>query len=509
MAKIRKAVFRSGIVMLSLLAAIVLSSSVAQAQRCIAQVKGGSETVRAEGMTEVVGNLELRCWRPAPSDGTFGFEADIPSMFDISVELTADITNELDEAGNVMLAPDGLGYKEGGITLTADRLPRTGTFNPDNGGNNIPAADFGNGELSDGGNMITWEEIPQVNLNFDGDNNGFNVVISGIRANAASVGDGGEIMANVMVNGTNINTAPLKAADVMNGLAVKATVAMGLQCSDSADMTMSTITIQEGFRTAIVNGDSLVVAFSGIPDGMIVMVPNKVDLAMMDNPEGGSQIPDPAAFSLTLSPVSTDVRVEVELEDGSGKVKYNIGETADGATVGADEWVNLPVYFSWETGGEMPVMLGAGSVTVSFDPVSTDPDDDDIPRFVASMDSDMVIEIGECATSLLFPFVTNIYGFDTGIALTNTSAADGPCTISYSGNDMSPADDQEVMVMAGKTATFVVSMMASGFQGFIQAECEFQNAQGFAYITNGFGTMGGATAAQGYLAIQEEDEFGE
>ena len=32
MAKIRKAVFRSGIVMLSLLAAIVLSSSVAQAQ---------------------------------------------------------------------------------------------------------------------------------------------------------------------------------------------------------------------------------------------------------------------------------------------------------------------------------------------------------------------------------------------------------------------------------------------------------------------------------------------
>ena len=34
MAKIRKAVFRSGIVMMSLLAAIVLSSSVAYAQEC-------------------------------------------------------------------------------------------------------------------------------------------------------------------------------------------------------------------------------------------------------------------------------------------------------------------------------------------------------------------------------------------------------------------------------------------------------------------------------------------
>ena len=38
MAKIRKSVFRSGIVMLSLLAAVVLSSSVAQAQRCEARL---------------------------------------------------------------------------------------------------------------------------------------------------------------------------------------------------------------------------------------------------------------------------------------------------------------------------------------------------------------------------------------------------------------------------------------------------------------------------------------
>ena len=59
MAKIRKAVFRSGIVMLSLLAAIVLSSSVAYAQRCEARAATGDRAVRqrlrAEGMTEAVG----------------------------------------------------------------------------------------------------------------------------------------------------------------------------------------------------------------------------------------------------------------------------------------------------------------------------------------------------------------------------------------------------------------------------------------------------------------------
>ena len=51
MAKIRKAVFRSGIVMMSLLAAIVLSSSVAHAQECVAcSAKVNPTDARAEGM---------------------------------------------------------------------------------------------------------------------------------------------------------------------------------------------------------------------------------------------------------------------------------------------------------------------------------------------------------------------------------------------------------------------------------------------------------------------------
>ena len=61
MAKIRKAVFRNGMVMLSLLAAIVLSGSVAEAQmKCGARVVGGmAPVVRAEGMTEVIGNIRV------------------------------------------------------------------------------------------------------------------------------------------------------------------------------------------------------------------------------------------------------------------------------------------------------------------------------------------------------------------------------------------------------------------------------------------------------------------
>ena len=46
---------------------------------------------------------------------------------------------------------------------------------------------------------------------------GFNLIISGIRANASMVGDGEDIMANVMVGDTVVNSAPLKVADVTEG----------------------------------------------------------------------------------------------------------------------------------------------------------------------------------------------------------------------------------------------------------------------------------------------------
>ena len=57
---------------------------------------------------------------------------------------------------------------------------------------------------------------------------------------------------------------------------------------------------------------------------------------------------------------------------------------------------------------------------------SREPDDDDDTAFVAGPTMD-VVEVEECVTSLLFPFVTNMYGYDTGIAITNTSAAKGTC----------------------------------------------------------------------------------
>ena len=64
MTKNYKAVLKSSLVMLVLFA--VAGSGVAQAQECIARATTAT-TVRAEGITEMVGGIELRC-RNKPMD---------------------------------------------------------------------------------------------------------------------------------------------------------------------------------------------------------------------------------------------------------------------------------------------------------------------------------------------------------------------------------------------------------------------------------------------------------
>ena len=60
MTKNYKAVLKSSLVMLILFA--VAGSGVAQAQECFARrTSGSANTVRAEGMTELLGGIELLC----------------------------------------------------------------------------------------------------------------------------------------------------------------------------------------------------------------------------------------------------------------------------------------------------------------------------------------------------------------------------------------------------------------------------------------------------------------
>ena len=176
MAKIRKAVFRNGFVMLSLLAAIVLSSSVAYAQRCEAQAAttGAVATVRAEGMTEMIGGIQLRC---VPATGTSLFD---PTDFTLSITLNTPITDLADVDYAAFQLTD-----TGGVSGTSIDEEN---FNGDNANNEGPMVDE-----DEDPNTVTWEDLDADALNLAAGESGFDVIITGIRANAYMVGDGGEI----------------------------------------------------------------------------------------------------------------------------------------------------------------------------------------------------------------------------------------------------------------------------------------------------------------------------
>ena len=155
------------------------------------------------------------------------------------------------------------------------------------------------------------------------------------------------------------------------------------------------------------------------------------------------------------------------------------------------EWNNVEITFTWEA-GEPP--LDMGTVTVSYHPVT-----DDVskrPRYASGPTND-VIEIEDCTTTLLFPFVTNQHGYNTGLAITNASDGKGSCTIEYSGPDAPDDMMTPEQVAGGGQWVNNLSNIAAGFQGYITASCEFRDAHGFAFITDGEPP----TLAQGYLAV--------
>ena len=471
--------------MLSLFAAAAAGSGVAQAQECIAREK--SFTVRAEGITEAVGTIELRCTEPTG----FGFGS--PAELEVTVELNTRITSVIDDDRVVA----GLSYTD---------LSGTG----------VTDADFAGAKLSEDGTTITWEiTSADVNLGTTGAD-GFQVTIGGIKANASAVGDGEDITAVVRVGGAAVHSGSLKVADVTTGLAVTADAAELLRCAD--DDATAAIKIQEGFANAIMSAasatdpdDRLVVTFTGIPEGLKVMVPDIVPLAT-DDPDTTA---DEAAASFSLDLMDEgrtsgvgkieDNMGEVELSaTGAGEVVYNLADTASTLD---DERVELPVTFVRESEDDLPA-IGRGHVTVSFHPVSGVGGDTfevggaPLPRFVKSAKTAAIIEVDTCATTLLFPFVFNQSGFDTGIAISNTSSESGSCAINYHGAG-GPDHHESPLIAGGGQFIFTLSSTVdtTGFQGYLVAVCDFRKAYGFALILDGFGEID-STLGLGYLAVR-------
>jgi len=203
---------------------------------------------------------------------------------------------------------------------------------------------------------------------------------------------------------------------------------------------------------------------------------------------------NPAAYGLA----------EVALTGGACEAIYEINAVNAGSST---EQFNVPVTtaFIANPGSNSPA-FGQATVGVSFAPRIADTVAEDasvaVPRFIDTSVQGNIFAINACSTTLLFPFVTNQAGFDTGIAIANTSAdpfgtsnQTGACTLTPFGTPKSTAFTSPTAgIAAGTVYANLASIMFPGFQGYVFAVCNFQYAHGFAFIE-------GNGVAQGYLAL--------
>lgn len=174
------------------------------------------------------------------------------------------------------------------------------------------------------------------------------------------------------------------------------------------------------------------------------------------------------------------------------------------------------VKYTAQTSQGLPA-LGTAVVNGTFAPLTTvftASASAPVPRFVDNNPLN-AFTIIRCETNLLWPYVTNQAGFDTGMVIANTSkdpygteGQEGPCTIYYygatTGGGAAPAPQTTQTIAAGTQAIWTLSSGGNygiaatpGFQGYVIARCLFQYAHGYAFISD----VGASKLAQGYLAL--------
>jgi hypothetical protein len=163
---------------------------------------------------------------------------------------------------------------------------------------------------------------------------------------------------------------------------------------------------------------------------------------------------------------------------------------------------------------------GNSTVNLSFAPTATSgvpSSTASIPRFIgSSAAASNIFTINICRTILLYPYLTNQGGFDTGLSIANTSqdsivpitgasnaaAQSGSCTLTWFGGTTAaptvpPAASNTGTIAAGTVWVNTLQTLAPTFQGYMFAVCNFQYAHGFAFISD----VGARNLAMGYLAL--------
>jgi len=169
---------------------------------------------------------------------------------------------------------------------------------------------------------------------------------------------------------------------------------------------------------------------------------------------------------------------------------------------------NFAVFITYTAapGSNLPA-IGTSSVALNYAPTSAQ-STTLIPRFAPDPPPATAFTIAACQTVLLFPYLTNLAGFDTGVAISNTSTdpfgttpQSGTCNLNWYGIAAPAVTTTPAIGLSLSTPLAMyantVSTLAPGFQGYMIAQCKFQYAHGFAFVSD----VGARNLAMGYLAL--------
>jgi hypothetical protein len=323
--------------------------------------------------------------------------------------------------------------------------------------------------------------------------------------------------------------------------------------SESGYVNTGTLPYGLGSVVGVANtGTRLIARFAGVPSGVKVFVtvdqhpsgPSTTASAVLvsvSDPTGtggskdfkvGSTGSAACASAPTGGSTASQPIVEVPMFGGAGAATWEI-TSASGLATETVAFGVVMAYASSPASNIPAVTLGvAGTVSGNFAPISsvaTMSTSAPIPRFADVPVSGSLLEVNPCITNLLFTFVSARGGFDTGIAISNTTldnaknvsgsgitgnlpynsrAQNGTCIMYYfgdkeDGTSLAKPVQTSGVINAGKQLVYTVFGGGSGidatpgFQGYIIATCNFHLAHGFAFISD----LGAQKLAMGYLAL--------
>jgi hypothetical protein len=556
--------FRKSLPVLAVFALMLMSAVSANAQgpafSCFANA-GVPPIVRAEGITELVGDILLNCTGGTPTPAG----QPIPAV-NIQIFLNTPVTSKLVSGSTLTEAllflddpgPQNLGNPtQAPCTLSVCTNVGNGTgagYYVGQAPGNTNVNVFQAQTVAGNPNSLLWIGVP---IDPPGSVGTRIIRITNVRAYAAQFGAGSTVPTAIttLISATGTFSVPINnpvqtVALIQKGLQFTASSATTLQqCFSQSFRLVNTLTYRELFATAFKKynvgssdaspttavaqnnfspalntetgfynpgfpstnglnaaglptfGTRLRATFANIPSGVSLFVSRTntdtgVDRARLTSSETG-------AFSAVAlaSGAPADV-AQITLTGGAGVAVWEVTESS--STSFAAMTFNVHVSYTANPGAGSPA-LGTGTVAGTYAPLSTTVAvaSSPIPRFVDTGTASNMVTINPCVTNLLFPFVTSQAGFDTGIAISNTSkdpfatsTQAGTCTVnSYGANEVAAITTPTVA--AGTSWVGLASSLMPNFQGYLIAQCRFQYAHGFAFVTK----VGAVDVAMGYLAL--------